>query len=511
PGITIDLKIRLCLIYRESNLVEEGAAKESNPVIRRDSEIMVSKEDANYSAIRIFQWFQSLKFDGRKRGDYFHINDYYKFPELYNLLTQSFMSDKDTLSKFHSKWVGFLHGSISIYHLISEVGELAKSQGVENYAEVTRIVKALALKRDEFESKLSLERFGNELSNYLTRNNLLGSDESTQNLYSGLDSQKKLELINSIYKVFEQLGNLLQSEIFPSEYITIRMLNALARDIYYKYLFGIPAINDESLELENIMWGFSGHNQYSFITSYNSEILHQLHSYEPLQTLALSVSSDGSSNLEEVRAMFTVVVLVRSMLAQRLRAILPEHALFAKDVPHEQLKLLSNFSLNASERLVLMLDHTKPEEKDEFIRNMFLIFGMVPTHLSDELSGQWDPESVPLTQAAAHATGPLYQQPKRRTAKSVIMESVLSQWELLNIGYKLGDDWKNFAINTDVISYDVVRVIDANFVGVVDKTMQMLERWKQRKGRITFKDLMVILDKIKRDDLRREIMEYYGL
>ncbi len=87
------------------------------------------------------------------------------------------MSDKNTLSKFHSHWARFLNYSMSIYELISEVGRLAKLKGIEDYVEVTRAVKVLAFYRDEFENETSFNKFGNDLLNCLTSNNIIASDD----------------------------------------------------------------------------------------------------------------------------------------------------------------------------------------------------------------------------------------------------------------------------------------------------------------------------------------------
>ncbi|WP_422133936.1 hypothetical protein [Endozoicomonas sp. ALD040] len=163
---------------REPSVAEQELTKELPSVIRQDRKTAVSgTKNADTSAIHVFQWFRTLKLKDRQRGNCFHENDCYKLPQLYNLLTQSFMSDKNTLSKFHSHWARFLNYSMSIYELISEVGRLAKLKGIEDYVEVTRAVKILAFYRDEFENETSFNKFGNDLLNCLTSNNIIASDD----------------------------------------------------------------------------------------------------------------------------------------------------------------------------------------------------------------------------------------------------------------------------------------------------------------------------------------------
>ncbi len=390
-------KCRECL-NRESDLVELEATEEPLAAIRRDKEMPVSEaKDFNTSAIHVFRWFQSLRFNEKKRGGYFRTNDFCNLPELYNLLSHGLASDKNNLSKFHSKWVEFTKGNLELYHLISEVGELAKSQGGDDYVEVTRIIKSLALYSNIYESEVALKLFRNELLHYLKSNDLLVSDDWDQVYYSGLTQQKKASLINFIYQVFKITGRSLQEEIVPSEYKTIVMFNRLARDIYAEYNFGLPDINDQG-EGYTIMWGYPDHIQYSFITRSNMNRLREGRSHQALQKLALDISGDESSGAENVRAMFTALVIIRSMFAERLRKVFPEHAFLLKDVPRVQLEFLRTFTLKAREQLVEVLKLTRPEKKDEFVRNMFLVFGMVP----EELSQEWSPLFVPSEQAAAH-------------------------------------------------------------------------------------------------------------
>ncbi|WP_448215932.1 hypothetical protein [Endozoicomonas sp. 2B-B] len=380
-------------------LAEQESTEELSAATGQDSEEPVSgTEEADPSAIQVFEWFKTLDSNGKQRDDCFRTNDNYKLPELYRLLTQSFVSDKNALSKFHSKWVKFLNGSMGLYHLISEVGELAKSQGIEDYVEVARIVKALAINRDEFENETSWKQFRNELLDYLTTNNLLASDDPGKVFYSGLDQKEKAELINFIFEIFFDVSLWLNNEKVPSRFITIAMLNKLARDVYAKYGFGLP---DTDMDYENlsgiIMWGCGSCGQHSFITRYNRKYLGRFAS-ETLHFMGLRVTINESGDFLDVEAMFTAMALIRSMHGQRLRDMFPEHVSFAEGVPSEQLELLENFSIKANEQLVKHLEAAEPEKKDKFIRSMFLIFGMVPRELSNELSNELsDPETVPST------------------------------------------------------------------------------------------------------------------
>ncbi|WP_448217208.1 hypothetical protein [Endozoicomonas sp. 2B-B] len=503
-------KCKECL-DREPSVAEQELTKELPSAIRQDRKTAVSgTKNADTSAIHVFQWFRTLKLKDRQRGNCFHRNDCYKFPQLYNLLTQSFMSDKNTLSKFHSHWARFLNYSMSIYELISEVGRLAKLKGIEDYVEVTRIVKVLAFYRDEFESETSLKEFGNDLLNCLTSNNIIASDDSDQVFYSGLDHQKKVVLVKFIYQIFKKTGQLLEDEMFPSEFETISMLNKLARDVYAKYAFGIPGpdINDQGLS-EIPVWGSASQNEYSFITPFNIDIFLEITNHQPLHLLALNVSADQSLDVEDVKAMFTALALIRSMFGQRLNAIFPEHVNFAKDVTHEQIDLLSTFTLIAREKLVEILNLAKPKEKDEFIRSMFLIFGILPKDLSYEMCA---PEPVTLTQATADAAvHAQYQQSERSTPQSVNLCSTVAEQELLNIGSKLDIDWQKFAKNTGVLSDDQLRSINVDNDRFDDKVKAMMEKWKRMKGWITFNDLLDVLAEIERYDLITELIDRYHL
>ncbi|WP_422452262.1 hypothetical protein [Endozoicomonas sp. ALC066] len=388
-----------------ASVVELVSTGELLPAISQNREVPVSgTKDADTSAIQVFEWFKMLESNESQREDCFRINDYYKFPELYRLLTQSFMSDKNTLRKFHSKWVKFLNGSLSLYHLISDVGELAKSQGIEDYVEVAKIVKALAVYRDDFENEIGLKQFRNELLNYLTRNDFFASDDPGKVFYPGLGRQEKAELINNIYQIFEKTSRPLQSERFPSRFTTISMLNKFARDVYAKYGFGLPDLEMEYEDTPGIlMWGCGSSGEYSFITPYNKDFISGIIS-QSLHMLALGVTANEYLDFGAVEAMITAFVLIGSMHGQRLNDMFPEYASFTKDLPSEQLELLSAFSIKAHEALVKVLEQAGSEKKDKFIRSMFMIFGMVPEKLSDELLDEsLDPEPVPLTQAAAHA------------------------------------------------------------------------------------------------------------
>ncbi|WOG30155.1 death domain-containing protein [Endozoicomonas sp. 8E] len=495
----------------EINVVEQGSTEEQPLAIRQDREIPVSgTKDADTSAIEVFQWFKSLKLNDRRRANLFHANHHYIFPEIYNLLTHSFFLDKNALSDFHSKWIRFVENNVSLYDLILYVVELAISQGVEEHLEVTRIIKAIALYRNVYMGEVALVQFKNELLTSLVGNNLLISDDSDQVFYSGLVREKKAVLINSIYQLFKKTGHLLQRETVPSGFKTIEMLNKLARDVYAKYNFGFPVIYGRGFDI--VMWGYANRGQYSFITPSNKNNLLEMASHQTLQSLALNVSVDGSSEYEDVRAMFTALVLIRSMLSHRLSTMFPEHVHFAEKLPGKQLELLRDFTFKARKKLIEALELSEPEERDEFIRNMFLIFGMVPRELSDQLSWEVNHEFFPLTQAAEYVSKhPRYHPFKTGTPQAVIMKAPLPLGELLNIGLKLGKDWKNFARQTGVFNNHNLRSIDDDIDEDDGKAMEMLERWKKRKVELTFKDLLLVLEKIKRNDLKREIMDRYGL
>ncbi|WP_252177073.1 hypothetical protein [Endozoicomonas sp. 4G] len=170
-----------------AHAVEQEPIEEQPYAIGQDREGIPESgtQEADASAIHVFEWFKTLDSNESQREQCFHVNDHYHFPALYNLLTQSFSSNQNALSEFYPKWVKFLNGSISLYHLISDVGELAKSQGIEDYVEVTRIVKILAVYRDKFENETGLKEFGNELLNQLMSNDFLASDNPGQVFYSG--------------------------------------------------------------------------------------------------------------------------------------------------------------------------------------------------------------------------------------------------------------------------------------------------------------------------------------
>ncbi|WP_252178008.1 hypothetical protein [Endozoicomonas sp. 4G] len=422
-------KCKECL-YRESSVLEQVPTEEQPPAIEQDRELSESgTKRADTSAIHLFKWFKTLNLKGRVRGDCFRNNNYYNFPALYKLLTQSFMSDKNTLSKFHSKWVQFSNDNFSLYHLILEVGELAQSQGIENYVEVERIVKTLAIKRDEFEHGIGLRRYRNELLNKLKNRGFISPYDQDQVFYSRPSHEQKVELINNIYQVFKETSLSLQAEPFPTRFITTVMFNSFARDVYDVYGFGIPDPKMTNEELSQIfMWGYGISGKYSFITQDNQEFLLG-HTSEPLNTQSLAVAKNQDVDFRDVEAMFTALVLIRSTLGIRLIGMFPDHDDFAKDVPLEQLKLLQTFTFKARKQLVRLLKSKGTEEKDKFIQSMFLIFGMVPKELSDELLNHG---SVPMAQAAAQAVAHLpYQQSETSTSQSATLESDLAQEELL--------------------------------------------------------------------------------
>ncbi|WP_422138092.1 death domain-containing protein [Endozoicomonas sp. ALC020] len=503
-------KCRECL-NRESNLFEQVANKELSSSTDQNSEMPLSEaKDFNALAIDVFQWFQTLRSNEKEAIHYFHHNDYYNLPELYKLLSHRFYLDKNNLSKFHSKWVEFTKGNLALYSLISEVGELAKSQGVDDYVEVMRIIQALALKRDVYENEISLTLFRSKLINYLASNNLLVSDESDQISYSRLHCHKKAELINFIYQLFKLTVPLVKEETVPLGYEVMVMLNSFAREIYAEFFFGLPDVDDDGL-FDVIMWGYANHNQYSFLTPNNRDDFLEVNSHQSLQNLALFVSADGSSNAEEVSTMFTALAIVKSMFSERLTKVFPEHALLIKGIPYKQLDFLRTFTSKAREQLFEVLKLSGEEKKDEFIRSMLLIFGMVPKELSDELSKESDSELYPLSQVASHAVAhPQHLSSKIRIPQSVSLDFALPQGVLQNIGFKLDEDWENFAKSSFLSNADV-RKIDADNERVEDKAMAMLELWQQLKVRITFVDLLIVLENIGRDDLVDDIMELYAL
>ncbi|WP_252177078.1 death domain-containing protein [Endozoicomonas sp. 4G] len=504
-------KCRECLDC-ESCVLEQEQTKEKSPAIGQDNkEVAVSgTQEADASAIHVFEWFKTLKSNERQKEVFFRISIYYNSPELYNLLARRFFLDKNALVQFHAKWIDFIALRISLYELISEVGELAQSQGVEDYVEVTRIIKALALYRSAYEEKTSSVQHKNELLIFLTSKNLLVPDDLHKVSYSGLDRQQKAVLIDSIYKIFKKIGELLQEEAVPTDFKIIKMLNTLARDVYSEYFFGLPVVKNQALDV--IMWGYANQYKYSFITPSNKNELSEINSLQTLQDIALIISTDGSSDIEDIKTMFTALIFIGSMLEGHFKGMFFEHDLLAKTIPREQLVLLGNFNSKVRGKFFEALELREPEERDELIRNMFLIFGMVPKEISNLLSWEFNYECFPLTQAAAYVTRhPHYHPFKTSTPQSVIMGAVLPLGELLNVGFKLAKDWKNFARHTDVFSDDNIKTIDANIGEDVGKAMLMLEQWKTNKVQITFKELLVIIEKIKRYDLRREIMDRYGL
>ncbi len=411
-ALVFNNKCKECL-DRESGVLEQESTEERPSAMGQDRE-------ADTSAIHLFEWFKTLDSDERLREDCFHRNDYYKLSALYRLLTKSFISDKNTLSEFYPKWVKFLNGSLSLYHLISEVGELAKSQGIEDYVEVARIVKALALY--EFENEAALEQFSNELLNQLMNNNFLASDDPSQIVYSEIGYSRRSLLIKYIFEIFKDASLPLEYEQFPSRLITIRMLNQFARTVYGKYGFAMPDIDSSyGNSIEVPVWDTG---EYSFVTLSNIRYLRGVIN-QPLHILALKVTVNEYLYFRDVEAMLVACVLIRSMLGQRLSDMFPEHVRFAQHVPSQQLELLKTFTLKASEQLVKFLKDRGAEEKDKFIHSMFMIFGMVPEELSDELS---DPEPAPLTQADTHAVAhSQYQQSETSTSQSVTLDSAMAQ------------------------------------------------------------------------------------
>ncbi len=425
-------RCKACL-DRDSSVLERELTEELPPAIGQDSEVSESgTKQADTSAIRLFEWFKTLNSNSNSyiRESSFHISHDYNFPTLYKLLTQSFMSDKNTLSKFYSKWVKFLNYSMSLYQLISEVGELAKSQGIEDYVEVARIVETLAVNREEFESETRSTPFRNVLLDHLRMKKLSSPYDPDQIYYSRLGHQEKAELINYIYQVFKETSLSLQAEKFPSRFITTAMLNEFARDVYAKYGFGMPdpEMSNNGL-LQILMWGCGNSGGYSFITPYNKKFLLGF-TGGPLHVQAVAVTNYQSLEFRDVEAMFTALVIIRSMLGPTLLGMFPERKYFCEYAPIEELELLSTFALKARGQLVRFLESRGAEEKDRFIHSMFLIFGMVPTELSRELL---DPEPVPIAQAVAHEVARLRdQQSKKSTSEPVTSSSALTLKELLH-------------------------------------------------------------------------------
>ncbi|WP_257291324.1 death domain-containing protein, partial [Endozoicomonas sp. ONNA1] len=546
-------KCRECLA-REVGLIEQELTEQERELLESGT------EGADSLAIRVFEWFKTLDSNERHRGDCFRNNDYYNFPALYRLLTQSFMSNKNTLSEFYLKWVKFLNGSMSLYHLISEVGELAKSQGIEDYVEVKRIVKALAHHRHEFENETGFKKFRNDLLSILTSNNLLASDDPGHVLYSGLSRQQKVMLINYIFQTFKETSWWLKDEIFPSKFLTIIMLNQFARNVNAKYGFGIPNpyIDREEL-LEILTWGSErpGSGECSFITPHNRRFLIGVNS-QSLHALAFNITANQFLDFHDIEAILTALAVIRSMHGQRLNDLFSKNVRFAKDVPSEQLQLLRTFTLKAREQLVKFLENKGAEEKDKFIHSMFLIFGIAPKELFDELSDQpfdelseqpsdelsdqpadelSDPEPVQLTQAVAHAAvDPQCQQSEisrsrplaldsdtvkmleacskpgldfspwfEKKPQSVTLDSIVTQEELLNIGSKVGVDWQKIAKKTGVLNETHIRDIDAGNAGLESKVRAMMEEWKKIKGQITYDDLLEVFSEIGRWDLMYDL------
>ncbi|WP_252177069.1 death domain-containing protein [Endozoicomonas sp. 4G] len=383
---------------RESRLLERESTEKLVSEILQDTKDELGIQEADASPIGVFEWFKTLDSNERQGGDYFRINSYYNFPALYNLLTQSFISDKHALSEFYPKWFKFLNGSISLHHLISEVAELAKSQGIEDYVEVTRIVKTLAIQRDEFESETGLKKFRNEFLNQLTSNELLVSDDLGHVFYSGLDHQQKVKLMNYICQIFEEVRKSLGSEIFPSKFLTIQMLNKFARDVYDRYGFGIPHPYNKNGDLTKII-KFGAHGEYSFITEHNRPYITKGPGQQTFHDLGLNISANQFIDYDDVEIMLIAFVLIRSMHGKRLSDMFNENVRFAKDVSSDQFELLRTFTLKTGEQLVKFLENKGAEEKDKFIHSMFLIFGMVPKELFGEPSDQLyhelsDPEPV---------------------------------------------------------------------------------------------------------------------
>ncbi|WP_252179084.1 death domain-containing protein [Endozoicomonas sp. 4G] len=491
----------------QSEMIEQEPTREPPPEIKRGEAIPISvAKEVDTSAVTICQWFKHLR---EQAGNYFYLSEYYKLPQLYKLLTHSFLLDRDTLSKFHLKWLEFLRGNVGLYQLISVVGELAKSQDVKKHVEVARIIKALAFYRSEFENEDAHELFGNGLKDYLTSKNILPPNDSDQALYSGLDPRQKDELINFIYQIFKQTGDVLKEEMVPSQYKTMVMFNSLAREAFDKFRFGFPVINNEQLEV--VAWGFAVNPNYSFVSLFNKAKLRDGPNRRTLQDLALTITGNPFET-EKIRAMFTALAVIRSMFGERSKAIFPNQDALSQILVYEQPEFLRTFTITATRQLVEILRVSDPEQKDEFIRNMFLIFGTVPKELAGELTQQWNPglgsEKQAVAQAAAH---PQHKQSKRNNQGSSIIDNRLPDELLLDLADELSIHWKLFARNTGDLKKAVIDNIDADNNLVYDKAIEMLHRWQQVKGKVTFRDLLRVLEKSKFNGIRFSIIERYGL
>ncbi|WP_252179083.1 death domain-containing protein [Endozoicomonas sp. 4G] len=494
----------------ETNLLEEEPVIEQPPEIRRGEAIPISAPKAvDTSAVIIFQWFKNLL---AGTGDYFHHREYYKLPQLYKLLTHSFLSNVNTLRKFHSKWNEFTRGNVGLYDLILEVGKLVKSQGGEKHVEVARIVKALAFYRKEFVNEDGVGELRNNLKTYLETNNILPTDDEV--LYSRLDDQQKAELINFIYQKFKQTGDVLKEETVPSQFNIIRMLNVLAREVYSKYGFGLPDINDQGLKI--IVWGYPLNNKYSFITQLNNERLSISPSHQSLQGLVSAIGADVAGKAEDVRAMITALTVIRSMFEVRAKAILSQCANSSNQVDHDQLDLLGKFAIKARQQLGEILKLSDPEQKEEFIRNMFLIFGVVPREIMDELTQESDPGLGSIRKRRAQvAEDPQHKKSKTRNQSSgpLKIDSAMPEAIYIDLATDIGVKWKMFGRCTGVLKNPHIDNIDANSGDAFEKAYTMLAQWRQMKedGAPTFRNLLDILGRMALNKTKFEIIGRYGL
>ncbi|WP_252179082.1 hypothetical protein [Endozoicomonas sp. 4G] len=339
-----------------------------------------------------FTNFQEVKRLEKKAWTYFDFSDHYNLPKLYELLTRSFLSNRDALHKFNTAWVKFLRGDVGLDDIISKVDVLAQ--------------------RNEFESQMSF--FENELKDCLKSNNIFPMDDPGEVLYSGLGHKKKVELINFIYYKFKHTSNLLKEEMVSSQYNIINMLNDFAKEIYDEYGFGFPFTIGEEFHI--IPWGHPYSIKHAFITPSSREVLVDNPSYQTLQDLALAITGNKLSEADDVRAMFTAMALIGSMFEECGRTMFRKPAALSKELDDEQLDSFAKFTFKAREQLIEILNAGDPEQKDEFIRSMFLIFGMVPKQLADELSQEWDPRIVWGNKPGAHVARYI-QQPKRGKRK----------------------------------------------------------------------------------------------
>lgn len=467
------------------------------PPIVRNKEIPVAvAKVVDTSAIKILRWLVDLVYEGRELNLFHHSIFYHKY-ELYNLLTESFLSHKETLERFHKYWVKFSRGQLSAGSLILQVGALANNHGIDKHTEVARIVKTLARHRDIFETKDHLDKLKeNRLENELTGNNLVTHNELYNLVYSRVDNQKIKELIDFIYQIFKQTSDLLTEKTVPSTKDTFTHLGTLSRELNRDYGFGFPVYNDGMIDIKP--WGMG---LYTFITQSNRYRLERNIQSQTLHGLGFDVSDNNPSTPEQVKAIVTGLAILSSTLSGYYG--------FTQKLSQDQRELFVNFSKLARKELVNFLESTSSDQKNAFISSMFFVFGEIPRELADELTQEQPPTLVrgaqaPL-QASAHRQ---YEQTTGYTLDSPLPKEIFTDY-----GYKIGTNWKMFARRTEVDFEEYqLDAIDTDNRQVTEKVMKMLNQWKQRSRRpITFRDFLYVLKKIDRNDIRNSIEKKYNL